>query len=196
MLHNLGTKTTVLSLLPNDVVTATGTGSAVDLAGYEGDMAVILDAEAGGAGITYACKLTEADATAGTAREVFDAATLGGARALQRDDLGRLAPDAKADIVLVDLEKTHLAPVAAIDPIKALVYCAHGNDVDTVIVDGVVRVANGNMPGVDLDRLWAGAEQFNARLRASVAQLTYRNQSVTEFYEPAIPTWQSEEKTA
>ena len=86
--------------------------------------------------------------------------------------------------------------MAAIDPIKALVYCAHGNDVDTVIVDGVVRVANGNMPGVDLDRLWAGAEQFNARLRASVAQLTYRNQSVTEFYEPAIPTWQSEEKTA
>lgn len=142
------------------------------------------------------CKLTEADATAGTAREVFDAATLGGARALQRDDLGRLAPGAKSDIVLVGLEKTHLAPVAAIDPIKALVYCANGDDVDTVIVDGVVRVANGKMPGVDLDRLWAGAEHFNARLRASVAQLYYRNQPVTEFYEPAFPTWQSEEETA
>ena len=85
--------------------------------------------------------------------------------------------------------------MAAIDPIKALVYCANGDDVDTVIVDGVVRVADGAVLGVDLDRLWAGAEQFNTRLRASVAQLTYRNQPVTEFYEPAFPTWQSEEET-
>lgn len=140
------------------------------------------------------CKLTEADATAGTAREVFDAATLGGARALQRDDLGRLAPGAKADIVLVNLEETHMGPVAAIDPIKALVYCANGDDVATVIVDGVVRVAGGEVLGVDLDRLWAGVEQFNARLRASVAQLNYRNQPVSAFYEPAFPNWQSEDE--
>lgn len=122
------------------------------------------------------------------------AATLGGARALQRDDLGRLAPGAKADIVLVNLEETHMGPVAAIDPIKALVYCANGDDVATVIVDGVVRVAGGEVLGVDLDRLWAGVEQFNARLRASVAQLNYRNQPVSAFYEPAFPNWQSEDE--
>ena len=34
-IHNLGSKTTVLGLLRNDVVTATGTGSAIDLQGYE-----------------------------------------------------------------------------------------------------------------------------------------------------------------
>jgi hypothetical protein len=67
---NLGTKTTVLSLLANDVVTATGTGSAVDLLDYEGDIAVILDAEAGGAGITYAVKLTESDASGGAYTDV------------------------------------------------------------------------------------------------------------------------------
>ena len=67
---NLGTKTTVLSLLANDVVTATGTGSAVDLQLYEGDIAVILDAEAGGAGITYAVKLTESDTSGGTYTDV------------------------------------------------------------------------------------------------------------------------------
>jgi hypothetical protein len=60
-IHNLASKTEVLSLLPNDVVAATGTGSAVDLVDYEGDIAVVLDAEAGGAGITYAVKLTESD---------------------------------------------------------------------------------------------------------------------------------------
>lgn len=67
---NLGTKTTVLSLLANDVVTATGTGSAVDLQLYEGDIAVILDAEAGGASITYAVKLTESDTSGGTYTDV------------------------------------------------------------------------------------------------------------------------------
>ena len=67
---NLGTKTTVLSLLANDVVTATGTGSAVDLQLYEGDIAVILDAEAGGAGITYAVKLTESDTSGGSYTDV------------------------------------------------------------------------------------------------------------------------------
>jgi hypothetical protein len=59
MIHNLGDKTFVLSLLPSDVVTTTGLGSAVDLEDYEGEMAVVLDAEAGGASITYAVKLPQ-----------------------------------------------------------------------------------------------------------------------------------------
>jgi hypothetical protein len=73
MLHNLGTKTTLLSLLPNDVVASNDTGDAVDLAGYEGDMVVILDAEAGGSDqddITYAVKLTEADTSGGQYTDV------------------------------------------------------------------------------------------------------------------------------
>ncbi len=142
------------------------------------------------------CKLSEGDATAGAAREVFDAATLGGAKALQRADLGRLAPGAKADIVIVDLQKTHLAPVAEVDPIKALVYCARGDDVDTVIVAGVVRLAGGTLLGVDLDDLWAGAARFNARLTVSVGQLYYRNQPLSACYEPAFPDWQEKEGSA
>jgi hypothetical protein len=69
-IQNLGSKTEVLSLLPNDVVTATGTGSAVDLQGYEGDIAVLLDAEAGGASITYAVKLTESATSGGSYTDV------------------------------------------------------------------------------------------------------------------------------
>lgn len=69
-IHNLGTKTTILGLLRNDVVAATATGSAIDLLGYEGDMAVLLDAEAGGASITYAVKLTESDTSGGTYTDV------------------------------------------------------------------------------------------------------------------------------
>ena len=69
-IHNLGSKTTILGLLRNDVVAATGTGSAIDLLGYEGDIAVLLDAEAGGGTITYAVKLTESDTSGGTYTDV------------------------------------------------------------------------------------------------------------------------------
>jgi imidazolonepropionase len=37
-----------------------------------------------------------------TADEAVEAATLGGARALRRDDMGRLAPGARGDIALLD----------------------------------------------------------------------------------------------
>ena len=70
MIQNLGDKTILLSLLPNDVVTTTGLGSAVDLEDYEGEMAVVLDAEAGGSSITYAVKLQESDTSGGTYTDV------------------------------------------------------------------------------------------------------------------------------
>ena len=44
--------------------------------------------------------MMERNTEATTAAHAFDAATLGGARALGRDDLGRIAPGAKADLVL------------------------------------------------------------------------------------------------
>lgn len=134
-------------------------------------------------------KLADASPVSGLAREVFDAATLGGARALGRDDLGRLAAGAQADIVLVDMRKTHSGPVAADDPIKALVYCAQGADVDTVIVAGATRVRGGELLAVDTAALRADADRFNTRLRASVSRATYQGQPLTEFYGSAFPDW-------
>jgi cytosine/adenosine deaminase-related metal-dependent hydrolase len=93
------------------------------------------------------CKWIDRDANRGTARDVFNAATLGGAQALGRSDIGRLAPGAKADIVIIDLRRLHCGPVD--DPIKTLVYAAAGSDVETVIVDGRMVLAGGKAPGVD-----------------------------------------------
>jgi len=63
-------KTTLIEVVGNDVVTADTTSSAIDLVDYEGDMEFILCAEAGGAGVTYAVKLTESDASGGTYTDV------------------------------------------------------------------------------------------------------------------------------
>jgi cytosine/adenosine deaminase-related metal-dependent hydrolase len=92
-----------------------------------------------------------------TCQDVFDAATLGGARALGRDDLGRLAPGATADIVLVDLSRLHIGPV--LDPIRSLITCATGQDVCAVWVQGRRVVDAGRALHADEDRLRAGAER-------------------------------------
>ena len=100
---------------------------------------------------SYFGKVMSHNLLSASAAEVFEAATLGGARALGRDDLGRLAPGAKADIVVIDLEtrdSLRFGPVR--DPIKALVECGIGDDVITVIVDGIVRMRDRVIPGVDL----------------------------------------------
>jgi cytosine/adenosine deaminase-related metal-dependent hydrolase len=94
-----------------------------------------------------ACKWIDRNANRGTAREVFNAATIDGARALGRDDIGRLVPGAKADITIVNLSRLHIGPVD--DPIKSLVYAASGTDVDTVLVDGKVVVEGRRVPGID-----------------------------------------------
>ena len=49
----------LLSFLPNDVVASTADGTGIDLQDYEGDMTLVLDAEAGGASITYAVKVQD-----------------------------------------------------------------------------------------------------------------------------------------
>jgi len=104
-------------------------------------------------------KLIEGSRTAVTAADVFYAATIGGARALGREDLGRLKVGTKADLVLFDLRKFHTALVD--DPIKSLVYFGNQTNVDTVIVDGKIIVEGGKIERIDLDRLAEEANKVN-----------------------------------
>jgi 5-methylthioadenosine/S-adenosylhomocysteine deaminase len=108
---------------------------------------------------SYLGKIMSGSYYSAPAGEVFEAATLGGARSLGRDDLGRLAPGALADMVIIDLSARgtlRYGPVR--DPIKSLVECGVGDDVDTVIVNGKTVMENGVIPGVDLHELQSAAQ--------------------------------------
>lgn len=85
------------------------------------------------------CKANAGDIHATSLSEGFDAATVGSARALMRDDIGKLASGCKADIVVVDLEEHWMRPVR--DPLRSLVFHAADRAVRDVFVDGrqVVR---------------------------------------------------------
>ena len=85
---------------------------------------------------------------AGTAIDLITAATMGGAAALGRKDLGVIAPGAKADIVVVNMHKPHLFPVW--DPLRTLVWNGSGSDVSTVMVDGEILVKDGTFLRADV----------------------------------------------
>jgi 5-methylthioadenosine/S-adenosylhomocysteine deaminase len=73
------------------------------------------------------------------ARDVLWMATRAGARTLGlEDEIGSIEVGKKADIILVDRDRPHLAPGP--DPYSTLVYAARGSDVRTTIVDGGVLV--------------------------------------------------------
>jgi cytosine/adenosine deaminase-related metal-dependent hydrolase len=82
-----------------------------------------------------------------TAR-IFHAATIGAARVLGRDDLGRLAPGARADIVCCRAD--HLAMQPLRDPLRNLVHVAAERAIRDVWVAGEQRVADGEVLSLDM----------------------------------------------
>lgn len=107
-------------------------------------------------------KLVTEDPAAGTAEELFDAATLGGARAVGRDDIGRLAPGAKADVVVADVSGAHVGPTH--DPLMSLIHYLTPTDVEHVFVDGNHLVQAGDLPGVDTGQMMADVQRVHDKM--------------------------------
>jgi 5-methylthioadenosine/S-adenosylhomocysteine deaminase len=70
----------------------------------------------------------------------MEMATVNGAKALQMgSEAGSVEPGKKADLALVDLDTPRLTPIHLgkfNNVLQHLVYAAHGDDVDTVMIDG------------------------------------------------------------
>jgi 5-methylthioadenosine/S-adenosylhomocysteine deaminase len=130
-------------------------------------------------------KVTDGNYQVGQARDVFNAATLGGCRFLRRDDLGRLAPGAKADILVIDLE--HLGAGVYLDPIKALVDAGTGRDVRTVIVDGQVLVQDGRLARVDEEEVFAKAREATRHYWGNVSSWRWDGAGTERIVPPAFP---------
>jgi len=98
-----------------------------------------------------------------SAREMLEIATLGGAKVLNRDDIGALAPGMAADIVTFALNEIGLAG-ALHDPLAALVFCQVPR-VQHSIVNGRVVVRDGRLTTLELPVL---VERHNALARQLV----------------------------
>jgi cytosine/adenosine deaminase-related metal-dependent hydrolase len=89
---------------------------------------------------------------------VLEMCTIDGAKGLGlQDQIGSLEIGKKADLTLVNLRRAHMYPANM--PLYRVVCFANGNDVDTVIVDGVVALENGKAMLVDEDAVLDAAER-------------------------------------
>ena len=111
--------------------------------------------------------------------DVFDCATIRGAKALGRDDIGRLAVGAKADIVLVDTRHPSMRPLR--DPLKSLVYSAAERAVREVFVDGRQVVAEGAVLGLDMADALGRLEEAQTRMCADAAGLDFLGRAHDEI---------------
>ncbi|WP_150117003.1 amidohydrolase family protein [Arthrobacter sp. ERGS1:01] len=93
-----------------------------------------------------------------------EAATLGGARGLGREDIGRIAVGAKADLTSVDVSGL-LVGVGTVprEPLNHLMY-ANGLSVRNVMTDGQWQVRNGALTIVDEARLVRDAGKVVQRI--------------------------------
>lgn len=86
-----------------------------------------------------------------SARQALELATLGGARVLNRDDIGALKPGMAADVVMFDLDQIGFAG-GLHDPVAALVFCTPAAAACSII-NGRVVVRDGRCTTIEPGRL-------------------------------------------
>jgi cytosine/adenosine deaminase-related metal-dependent hydrolase len=131
------------------------------------------------------CRVLAGSATACRSEDYYDAATIGGADALGRPDLGRLMPGAKADITVFDLDRPHIGQV--IDPIQTMMLTGHGRDFSTVVVDGRFVMENRALHGCDEAAMKRQAQAQFARLIAAYPERTVGHPPLADIFSSSYP---------
>jgi len=111
--------------------------------------------------------------------DVFHAATVTGADALRRDDLGRLAPGCRADIVAVDLEHPAMMPVR--EPLRSLLVVAAERAVSDVWVDGHRVVADRTLTTIDMADALERLQEGQRRMLKVVPQRDWNGRTVDQM---------------
>jgi len=120
-----------------------------------------------------------------TTTDVFNAATLGGAQALLRDDIGRLAVNAKADIVIVDIEHPLMRPGR--EPLRNLINVAAERAVKDVFIDGKLVVADGEILTLDYENALIEMDAAQIRSIRKVPELDFQNRTLDELAPMTFP---------
>jgi len=117
--------------------------------------------------------------------DFLHAATAGGATALLRDDIGRLAPGKKADLVLVDLATPQMQPPR--DPLRSFVYHAADRAVRDVFVDGIQVVADRKVLTMDQADAAIRLAAAQARMESAAPQHDYLHRRAEEITPLSLP---------
>jgi 8-oxoguanine deaminase len=104
----------------------------------------------------------ESNAARFSAREALELATLGGAKVLQRDDVGSLEPGKAADFVAFRIDDLYHAGGQS-DVVASLLTCAPAS-VWLSVINGQIIVKDNELLGVDIQNLVIKHNQLALRL--------------------------------
>jgi hypothetical protein len=82
----------------------------------------------------------------------FNLATIKGAEAVNMSgEIGRIAENFKADLTIFDALSPSMVGAAQHDPVAAIILHSSPADIETVIVDGIVRKKDGRLLPIQVD---------------------------------------------
>lgn len=110
-------------------------------------------------------------------RKVFD-------RALGRDDLGRMAPGARADFLMVDIEHPAMQPLY--DPVRSLLYAAGERAIRHVFVGGQQIVRDGKALAFDYADASARLQMAQRRAIEKVPGFDWAGRGAAEIMPPTF----------
>ena len=119
---------------------------------------------------------------AGDLAGYVDAATLGGARALRREDLGRLEAGAQADLVAFALGD--LRDGVHDDPFRTLTLNGTARQAVLSVVAGRTIMAEGMIEGVDMEYWRHTAQELFAKMRSAYTARDTLNRPADELFPP------------
>ncbi|WP_144186850.1 amidohydrolase family protein [Elioraea rosea] len=118
----------------------------------------------------YAARMMAENPRTLNSGDLFEAATVNGAAALGRDDIGKLEAGCRADLVMVDV--THPGMRPARDPVRSLIYAAADRAIRSVVVDGQEVVRDGRCLTIDYA---AAAEELHEAQKRMIAGVPERD---------------------
>ncbi len=121
--------------------------------------------------------------------DVFNAATVAGAQALNRCDIGRIAVGCKADFSIIDLACPSMRPIR--EPLRTLITVAGSRPVTDVFVHGEQVVSNGTAVNIDIDIELARLQIAQNNMLNVVSERDWNNRSGEELAPLMLKTVES-----
>ena len=134
--------------------------------------------------VAYLARTQATDPRSLTTTELFEAATVGGAKALGRDDIGRLASGCRADFVMVDATHPMMRPGR--DPMRSLIYAAGDRALKAVYVDGQQVVRDGEVLTMDYRAAAAHLHEAQKRVVDRVPLQDWAHRPVEQISPPTF----------
>ena len=139
---------------------------------------------------SYMSKVADWDCFSGSSREVFTSATLGGAKGLQRNDLGRISVGALADIAVINMQTINNVPCR--DPVKNLVNAATRADVEYVMVDGKLVIDEKKLVVIDEEKLLKEVQDVTQAIWDRIPENHYEGMHSDDVSPQSFKPWDIE----